>query len=424
MKKSLNRILICVILYFSWQNASAQRLQNFLYSEIHLVAQDSITIVYYSFRIPYDRFVFLKNGNEYTAKFRISLEVTDSLSNHVTRQTEDKVLETDNFDETLSKDTYSEGTISFNVKTGIYHLLPIITELNSNKDLRLPSLIVDASKKDFSEFYTPIVVDEDKYNCGGNDFFKLTNYDNFIPFSEKSYSLIIPTIDSTLKYIKVAIIKGTDTLYNNTISQYFNSYLSFSECNNEILLKQDSAANSKQRIFVVTNFSQKLPEGDYVIYIFKNSETKPVIHFPIAVVWFNKPFSLRNPKEAISDLQEIENADLVDSLLSMSSNVYEKELFNYWKKYDSTPETAFNPLMNEFYLRVDYAAKEFSTISRKNGAATDRGKIFIKYGKPQKIERTSNEYGKMVEKWIYEKPFRAFEFVEKDGTGNYTLIKS
>ena len=424
MKNSLNRILLFLIILALSKPASAQKMGSFLYSEIHSVPDDSLIAVFYSFRIPYNRFVFLKEGTGYSAKFRMTLEITDSLNNHVTRQTEDKLINVDNFDETISKDKYSEGTIKFNVKPGVYHLLPIVTELNSNKDLRLPSREIIATKQELTGMLHPVVVEGEKTECGGKEFYRLANFDNYIPFSEKNYSLIIPSPDTSLKSITVVISKGKDTLFSKTVDDYFDSRLSISECGDDIIINDDSSAGSIGRNFVLSGFSQRLPEGDYVLYISKTGSSKEIKHFPLAVEWFNKPFSLRNPTEAISFLREIENANIVDSLLNAGTKMYEEELFDYWKKIDPTPETAYNPLMNEFYLRIDYAEKEFSTLSKKNGASTDRGKIFIKFGKPQKIERSSNQYGKMVEKWIYEKPHRVFEFVEKDGTGNYTLIKS
>ncbi len=431
--KKLCALALMIIFFFSFVcSAFAQRrhstfeqmLHSFLYSEVHLVPHDSLATVSYSFRIPYSRFVFFKTEKGYSAGYRVSLEVTDSLSNYVTRQTEDKEISTENFNETLSTDVYSQGNINFNVKAGIYHLLPIITWLNSNRDIRMHPIIVDARRKGKAGYLKPIVVDENKINCEGKELFELTNFNNFIPFTEKSYSLIIPAADTALRSIRVVISSGKDTLYNKNINKYFDAGISFAQCKDEVVLENNTAAKFLRRNFIVNGFSQKLPEGAYVVYIFENKKIKPAIHFPLMVEWINKPFSLRNPKKAISYLKDFENNFTVDSLLSTDANSYAKTLFNFWKRYDPTPETAYNPLMNEFYSRIDFAEKNYSTLSGKNGAATDRGKIYIKYGKPKKIERASNQYGKMVEEWIYEKPYRVFEFVEKDGTGNYILQKS
>jgi GWxTD domain-containing protein len=78
--------------------------------------------------------------------------------------------------------------------------------------------------------------------------------------------------------------------------------------------------------------------------------------------------------------------------------------------------------MEEFYSRIDYAAMEFRGITKNNGLSTDRGKVYIRYGKPDEIERSSNDLGYVVETWIYSTPNQKFVFVDQQGTGNFILI--
>ncbi|MEE9449820.1 MAG: GWxTD domain-containing protein, partial [Ignavibacteriaceae bacterium] len=100
-----------------------------------------------------------------------------------------------------------------------------------------------------------------------------------------------------------------------------------------------------------------------------------------------------------------------------------KVLTEYWAQYDPSPETVFNPIMQEYYSRIDYAAKEFISLGKQNGIATDRGRVYIRFGNPDKIERTSNEQGNVVETWTYLKQDMKFVFVDKKGTGRFTLIE-
>jgi hypothetical protein len=73
---------------------------------------------------------------------------------------------------------------------------------------------------------------------------------------------------------------------------------------------------------------------------------------------------------------------------------------------------------------VDYAAINFRTLANKTGAETDRGKTFIKYGKPSKTDRNSNTKGKIIETWYYDNIGVNFSFVDYAGTGDFTLIKN
>jgi len=110
--------------------------------------------------------------------------------------------------------------------------------------------------------------------------------------------------------------------------------------------------------------------------------------------------------------------------LQQSSSDYSEILIDYWAKFDPAPETAYNEVMFEYYSRVDFAIKEFKTISKGNGAKSDRGLVYIKFGKPEKIDRSSNPQGQVMEIWSYSKPERKFTFVDKKGTGNFSLIEN
>ena len=60
-----------------------------------------------------------------------------------------------------------------------------------------------------------------------------------------------------------------------------------------------------------------------------------------------------------------------------------------------------NPfLLKEFYSRVQYSNVEFKSI-KGAGSESDKGKIYIVYGKPFDIEYQLSEAGDYQEIWIY-----------------------
>jgi len=423
MYKALFRtLLISIILFLVASSGQCQKLPHFLYSEIHIIPSDSSNVIYYSYRIPYNRFVFIKDDNNYSTGFRITIEVTDSSGKYVNRQTEEKKITAKDFDETISSEKYIEGVLSFKAVDGFYSLLPIISDENSNRDLRIHPFKFSTKLKEFSDFLRPIICSSVNLSCNDLQLYELTNFNGSIPFTEDNYFMIIPSKDTSINKINVTIISKEDTVLSEKVDKFFDSNISFNECGDKISI-EGNKKGIKFRNFIVENFSQKLKEGEFQVYVSKKAEPGQKKYFMQSVTWFIKPFSLFDSKEAIKILKYAADKKLVDSLLNFSSDKYSEVLFNYWKKFDPTKSTEFNPLMNEFYSRVDYAVKHFSPLAKNNGADTDRGRIYIIYGKPQKVERTSNRYGRMVERWIYENPDRIFEFIEKDGTGNYTLLK-
>src|SRR5258705_634448 len=58
----------------------------------------------------------------------------------------------------------------------------------------------------------------------------------------------------------------------------------------------------------------------------------------------------------------------------------EKFMAIFWDQRDPDPDTQENEYKDEFFERVTYADEHFS--SGKPGRMTDRGRIYIKYGKP------------------------------------------
>src|SRR6185295_4781051 len=62
----------------------------------------------------------------------------------------------------------------------------------------------------------------------------------------------------------------------------------------------------------------------------------------------------------------------------------EKFIEDFWRARDPDPDTEENEFKQEFFERVAYTNEHFS--SGKPGRLTDRGRIYIKFGKPDEVE--------------------------------------
>ena len=121
----------------------------------------------------------------------------------------------------------------------------------------------------------------------------------------------------------------------------------------------------------------------------------------------------------------------------------ERENFiaDVWNRRDPDPDTEINEYKEEYYERLQYANEHFS--SGIPGYKTDRGQIYLRWGKPDSIE--SHPTGGQYERPYYEGggststyPFEIwfyrnlpgidsgleFEFVDKTGSGEYKLAYS
>lgn len=121
----------------------------------------------------------------------------------------------------------------------------------------------------------------------------------------------------------------------------------------------------------------------------------------------------------------------------------ERENFieNFWRRRDPDPDTEENEYREEFYERIAYANEKFT--SGIPGWKTDRGRIYISFGKPDSIEshpsggsydRPSYEGGGSTTTYPFEIWFYRhldgvgdgieIEFVDPTGTGEYRIARN
>ncbi|MBV9958914.1 MAG: GWxTD domain-containing protein [Acidobacteria bacterium] len=121
----------------------------------------------------------------------------------------------------------------------------------------------------------------------------------------------------------------------------------------------------------------------------------------------------------------------------------EREQFieQFWRRRDPDPDTDENEYKEEYYERIAYANEHFS--SGKPGWMTDRGRIYIKFGKPSEIEthptggpyeRPSYHGGGSTVTYPFEVWFYRYidgvgsgieiEFVDPTGSGEYRIARS
>lgn len=121
----------------------------------------------------------------------------------------------------------------------------------------------------------------------------------------------------------------------------------------------------------------------------------------------------------------------------------ERENFieNFWRRRDPNPDTEENEYREQYYERIAYANEHFS--SGIPGWKTDRGRIYIAWGKPDSVEthptggayeRPSYEGGGSTTTYPFEVWFYRhldgvgdgleIEFVDPTGTGEYRLARN
>lgn len=128
-----------------------------------------------------------------------------------------------------------------------------------------------------------------------------------------------------------------------------------------------------------------------------------------------------NTIKYIATDMERDQYEQIDSL-----NAKRKFLFNFWFKRDTNVDTPQNEALEDYKELVEYANKNFKTLGRK-GFKTDRGRVYLQYGKPDQIERyTSESEYRPYMIWYYYgiEGGVSFIFGDLSGYGNYELMTS
>lgn len=390
---------------------------NFFNSELHYFPITDGFNVYYIYKIPYSQLFFEKVEDEFSSGLTINIELRDSVNNIVKRAFDEKNISVKDFDITNSRSIYLQGFINIKLKQGKYKLSTIISDKTSRRERKLPPKEFTLLNSD--KIFDPIILEPKIISCEGVDSYILSNNSSSIPFNMPEDILAVPVSDTTINYLTINVKRGDTTLLSNETNTQIiicNPVLNLCEDKITIGLTKELPGI---KYFLFNNFSSKLTEGPINLEIIPNKEITKKKTFNLDVIWIGKPFSLRDPENAIKYLKIIDTDDKVTELLKKDD--LQKALYDYWQNNDPTPNTKYNELMNEFYQRIDYADKHFQTIGGNDGTKTDRGKTYIKYGEPDKIERDSNNDDHVVESWYYNNPKRTFIFIDIDGTGKFNL---
>lgn len=400
---------------------------------------DSIDIVVL-FRVSHSLMLFQKTqDNNFFAKPYFEFEFKNSQDIIKKRIIwTDSVVLTD-YNETKNKSKFRYGYVISRVYNDNYNIY--LLAKNQDNTVIIKQKLENADKIDYNnKLYVskPFFLFQD-YNNTNSTYYPFI-LDGKLSFTSKPSRMMLITVNP-----------NTKNIYQYYISNYidkekkeksvWDEYLNFSGQDDAdtaiISFKQTNKSQNIQVLIDYTKkysiedasnigvlnielFSEQLVPGKYNLIII-NPSTRDTIKRLFEVEWENMPLSLKKPKYAVSLMYYILTDSEFDAINSGSETDIMRKIIAYWKKRDPTPFSPYNEAMVEYFSRADYAFFNFQTISEKDGAKTDRGKIYILYGPPDSIERKLVN-SEAIEIWHYKKLIKEFIFQTKS-TGVYKLIK-
>lgn len=388
-------------------------LQNLGLVETNLVqnSKDEFSL-YLTLRISYDDLIFSKEDPYYYSGAEFSCEIYDG-DKLVERKSVTENVKASSYQETLNKESFIQPVLVFKLYKSKFTIKPAL--LRTNTKTSLPLRIIEFDLINNEKKVRPIIISR---TIAANEF-ELVNKENAIPYDENSYSLLIPVHDS-LDEFKVKIEQKAIAL-KDTLCTIVNKNSIIIDKENDLLTARVTRESNSPVSYIKINLPRSIDEGDLQIWV-ENNKKKTLYNVP--VIWFEKPFVLRDVDLAVKLLKIITDGKSAEFIDNQSSDKRYELLKQEWNRMTKSEQNeGINTLMKEFYTRADYALSNFSYDGKPNGAESDRGKVYIQFGKPTNVERNYNDKNEIIEIWNYDYLNREFIFEDITGKGNYTLRK-
>jgi len=395
--------------------SSAQFKRKPIFIETNYVVDGESASTFISYKIPYTNLVFVKDKDKYHSGITFTIEIyAENGEDLITREFTHKSISATSYKDTENPDIFLNDILNVNLTPGIYLVQPLVDLDNTNRSVKLETfqLYIEPAN---AEKISPVIVLKNESKCDGSPY-ELVNHENRVPFGDKKSTLLLSIPEDLSSQPELIITTSSDT--QDSISSILFPGKSFSISNCDSIISVQKVDKDNFTFLEITEPIYKLEEGDYSLKINTQNSTYTA---DFVVEWIDRPFSVSDPKFAIELLKIAYGDETALELLRKDEDNYYTELVNFWKKYDPIKETVFNELMNEYYQRADYSIRNFSSLDKRNGAETDRGKTFIKFGDPDSIKRGSNEKDKITEIWYYGNLGKTFVFVDESGLGNFIL---
>jgi len=137
--------------------------------------------------------------------------------------------------------------------------------------------------------------------------------------------------------------------------------------------------------------------------------------------WKTVPSTSEDIHSALLEMKYILPSDSMNAYIDADLEIQKAFFKRFWSERDPNPVTKKNELMDEYFKRVNYANQHFSSFSSP-GWISDRGRILVKFGPPDDIERHPFELDtRAYIIWRYYNLKKTFVFEDYSGFGDYRL---
>lgn len=440
----MKTITIILLSFFLSQNILADEYFTFEFDYTAFKGSDNKCILELYFSFNKRGLKFIKENDLYESKTTINVDIRD-------KNTDEQVFTELYGMPTSLADTSGNildqkliGQLTFQLARGEYIVRLTGTDENNSNNFKTIEREIDLNL-----FQEPASISEIQISSGisKSDNKQSAFYKNTLEIIPNPELLFGNNLNRLFYYYELYGLKSLSTSGN------VNVKASVKDLNNIVLLSNEKQVNANTESLADYGMFRidSLPSSSYVLAIDVTDESGNMIFAN------EKKFFLYNSSitqdigmyesgddflvsEYATMREEIVDADFELALYLRDlteSNTYKRLtsveekrrfMFNFWKKRDPNPNVPLNEFKIEYIKRINEANKLFNEPFR-DGWRTDRGRIYVTYGKPDNIDRYPFEQDKVgYEVWGYTAleggVVCVFGEVQPSGSGIYDLIHS
>ncbi len=355
----------------------------------------------------YDDLTFVKSDTSgYESEFEFLIGIYDENDDVILSRTINRNVHVNDYEKTNSREDKYILTNNVVVEAGKYQILLKATDLNTNKTAQRK---VKVNVPNYSE--KPLIV-------GDILFLK-----DVVKDSAGKIVDYTPSMGNNF-----STRKGRFYIYFDLYSQNVprNTEIQYKLENQESGVELDSLIERRVEDNITRHFFKiqkgRFKKSQYELTVKVKAdgyETERKESF--SFYWSDVPTSIADIDLALRQMMYILNPDSADKYEDASLEKKQAFFKRFWKKRDPDPSTEKNELKDEYFRRVNYANRHYSSFNQ-DGWLTDRGRILIKFGFPDDIERHPFELGtRPYEIWRYYALKKTFLFEDRTGFGDYRL---
>lgn len=391
------------------------------------------------YRIDSDFFVAVRNSDpsfpwQFKRRGEVFVELLDSANVSQARQIQSLELGANTSERNFETREWNQGIFTFTLPPGLYTIVFEVTDFESERrylDRQRSIRAVDVSRMKRS---TPVFVYPGRdssaelllHNMGGDLYFG-QKAALFLQSAANEISLEDPRVSYSVHRLTHESEEPEPIIQDSSVHPQMMDGITLKPVHLDtgVGYKVGSSPTSGTAGIIVPFAGQRLPLGNYRLSLtIAGPDSQRTTEKKFRMIWPEMPFSLRDPEYAIEALRYVVPEAVLDSIKDRATDARIRTLEEFWKPRDTTPRTAYNEVMTEYYRRVDHARRSFATLRESDGMKTDRGRIYILYGPPSHVDRSLNPASAFQEVWEYENHGKKFIFVDEGKSGNYVLVQT